>query len=175
MKKFDYETISVKEAEINLGNIISEGVKAPAEMMIAAQALIEDRIARLKIINEALKLSIKNSRYENLVEQLAKEGKISSKEIKPIVEISTAMGDTIKVNISKGVDAGFAISDKMTEGEIFETLVPNRYKKTQVSLDKKAVEKAFEDGSLPEILKGYVTKTPVEIVKLRKTIIEGGK
>lgn len=175
MKRFDYETISIKETEVNLGNIISAGGKAPVEMRVAAQILVEDRIARLKIYNEALKLSIKNSRYEDLIEQLAKEGKISSGEIKPVVEISTVMGDTIKVNISKGTDDGFAISDKISEKEIFDSLVPDKYKKVQVSLDKKAIEKDFEDGVLPDILKGYVTKTPMEIVKLRKTIMKGDK
>lgn len=175
MKKIDYETISVKETEVNLGNIVSAGAKAPVETRVAAQVLIEDRIERLKILNEALKLSIKNSRYEDLVKQLAEEGKISSSEIKPVVEISTVMGDTIKVNISKGINDGFSISDKISEKEIFDSLVPDKYKKVQVSLDKKAIEKDFEDGVLPDILKGYVTKTPMEIVKLRKTIMKGGK
>ncbi len=174
MKKIS-EIVSVKETDLNVGEVIKKGAEAPIEQQVAVLAIIEDQIAQLKPVIEKLKEDIRSTKYDDLVEKLVDEGKLSSKDSKPVVEITTKLGDVIKVTISSDVDNGFSVSKELSEKEILESLVPDKYKKTTVSLDKKAVEADFDAGTLPDILKGYVSKTPVEITKLKKSISKGGK
>lgn len=174
MKKIS-EIVSVKETDLKVGEVVKKGAEAPIEQQVAVLVVIEDQIAQLKAVSEKLKEGIRSTKYDDLVEKLVDEGKLSSKDSKPVVEITTKLGDVIKVTISSDVDNGFSVSKEMSEKEILESLVPDKYKKTTVSLDKKAIEADFDAGTLPDILKGYVSKTPVEITKLKKSISKGGK
>lgn len=175
MKSKLVETIAVSEADIRLGEIIRMGTEAPVELRIAAQVLLEDQIAQLKSVNDVLKEQIRSTKYDDVVSKLISEGKLPSDSYKPAIEITTKLGDVIKVSLTGDIDAGFEISKEMSDKDILDSVVPDKYKKISTTLDKKAIEADFDAGTLPDVLKSYCSKTPVEITKLRKSISKGGK
>ncbi len=169
MAKTKKEIIKINEKDLSLKEILKQGADAPIEAKITASVILDDQIARLKAVADRLKEEVKSSKYDEVVKKLTAEGKISSIEAAPVVEISTITGDIISVSMSGGVDSNFDCKE-LSEKAVMDSLVPDKYKKITTTLDKKAIEADFDDGTLPDILKGYCSKAPTEILKLRKSI-----
>lgn len=172
--KKSYVNIPVEEAGLRLGEIITEGTKAPIEKLIAAKVILEDQAAQCKAAAEALDRSIHGLSFDDIRSTLVDRGIMFDAAATPVVEVSTKLGDLIKVTISETEESGFDISG-MKDKSVIETLVPEKYKKVSVSLDAKAIEADYDAGTLPDALKSYCSKAPARVIKLRKSISKKGE
>ena len=83
------------------------------------------------------------------------------------------MADKVRVTLSAGTDSGFEVLKELSDkAKLDDDIIPDKYKKKNVTLDKAALEADFTDGTLPTVLKGYCSVCPTEITKLRKTTVK---
>ena len=163
------QKIPINENDIDIARIIANDVKKPEEM-IAATIVLEDQIAALKNLNDNIKEKLRTSKYDEILESLESRALIGDKEGKVAVEVTTKLGEVVTATIYKDTDSCFEVSKCMSDKAILDTVVPDKYKKVSVLLDKKRLEEDFEAGTLPDTLKIYCSKSPVEITKIRKTV-----
>lgn len=167
------QIVQVNEKDISLAKIIAAESVVPEEM-IAATVILEDQIAALKNLNDHVKQMLRATRYEDIVDNLSARSLIDDKEGKIAVEITTKLGDVVTATVYKDIDTCFEVSKDMSDKDVLSTVVPDKYKKVSVLLDKKRLEEDFDAGTLPDTLKGYCSKSPVEITKIRKTTPKKG-
>lgn len=169
------KNVTINEKDFNVGEVINMGASAPVISQIVAETLIKDQIAQLKAVQEVLETRIKGTPYSETVKKLIAEGHIDSEDEKLSIEVLTVYGDTVKISISGGEDDGFEVSKDLADKELMETVVPDKYKKVNITLDKKAMAADYDDGTLPTALKGYCSKCPVEITKIRRSVAKKTK
>ena len=164
------KVLVIKENELKVGKILKEGITnaTPVENLIAAKVLLDEEISKYKAYADLLDETIKNTDYEK---NMKDRGVINDGD-KVEVAIETVYGDTISVSVSRGLDSGFDI-DALKEKAIMDTLVPDAYKKINVTLDKKKIENDYELGLLSEDIKRFIKKNPRMITKLRRSIKKG--
>ena len=173
MAKKVTKTITVNETDINVGEIIKQGADAPLAAQIAVKTLLEDQIAQLKAVVEVMDSKIKGNPYEATVKKLIADGVLDSESETPVIEVHTKYGDKVRVTLSAGTDSGFEVLKELSDkAKLDDDIIPDKYKKRNVTLDKAALEADFTDGTLPIVLKGYCSVCPTEITKLRKTTVK---
>ena len=165
--------IPVNEKDIKMSELLKMGASAPICEVLATRAILEDQIANMKAIVDQLNDSIKTSTYSERIKEMVDAKIIPSEDSKPMIEVTTRYGDKITLAMSKGMDSGFVVSDAIKDKAILDSVVPDKYKKVSVTIDKKAMEVDFDEGKLPEILKGYCSKNPTEVLKVRKSVKKG--
>ena len=168
-RRLHRDEITIKEEDINIKDILKDEEAAP-EMLIAASIILDDQIESLKACSTVLDEKIKNQKYDDIVKRAKDEGKLQNWKDEPEYVIETRYGGKIRVRIAKGEDDGFQIDKKLSEKSTLDSVVPDRYKKVSVLLDKKEVEKDFNAGTLPPLMKSYCSKSPFEFLKVRKTV-----
>lgn len=162
-------SIAVKETDINIGKIIKEDIRNPEEL-VAAILVIEDQIGALKHYDEHLKEVLRTTKYEDILDSLASRALIGDKEEKVVIDVTTKLGEKIGATLYEDVDSCFVVAKDLSDKAVLDTVVPDKYKKISVLLDKKKIEEDFEKGTLPDTLKIYCSKSPMKITKIRKTI-----
>ena len=167
--RIDGSTLSVKE-------IVEKGENAPLTSKIAAMAILKEKIeqvqgdlSQLKKIEEMVSADIETTGYNVHIDELVKDGELTSKEQKPIFFIKTKPGAEIKVTMCEGKDERFKIDSSLSAKATLD-IIPDRYKNVSVTLNKKAIEGDYNAGILPETFKSYCSKSPIDITKIKVTI-----
>lgn len=167
-KKQVFHIIDINEKDVNLKDTIKGVASAPFSDLVVTSIVLDDQIEKLKTANEKIKDVINKSKYDDVIDKMVKEGVLDSHQERPLIAIETMFGTKISVTLLKGIDDGFEIDKAVSEKSIFDTVVPDKYKKVIQSLDKKQIEEDFDNNTLPSVLKGYCSKNPTEILKIYK-------
>lgn len=167
--------IIVQEKDINVSDIVKMGDGAPVELQVAAWCILKDTIEKLKdnvsqltTVCGAVEGRVTSKKYEDVMKRLVDEGKIWSVDDKAVFKVTTKDGGVINVSMSAGVDKRFEIDPALSAKSTMD-IIPEKYKKVSVTLDKAAIEGDYDEGLLPDLLKSYCNKAPVDIIKLRRT------
>ena len=163
------QRVPIKENDLDIAKLVANGTKKPEEM-IAAIVVLEDQIAALKHLDDHIREMIRTTKYEDILESLESRALIGDKESKVAIEVTTKLGEVVTATIYKDIDSCFQVAKDMSDKTVLDTVVPEKYKKVSVLLDKKRLEEDFEAGTLPDTLKIYCSKSPVEVTKIRKTM-----
>lgn len=159
------KNINIHEKDLNIKKILEEGSNSPIEELIALKVLLDDEIARCECHAKFLDEAIKSLDYE---ENMLSRGLIEKGD-KVEIDVATKYGDTIAVSVSKGVEKNFNI-DALKEKKTMDSIVPDKYKKTSILLDKKKIETDYEAGTLSEEMRSLIKNAPRLITKIRKTL-----
>lgn len=115
-------------------------------------------IPGLKDFCNELTDDIINTPYDAIKQELQDSNLIGEDE-EPIIKI----GEDIAVSLASHTSVVFELDKDLKESN---AVVPEMYKKHTVSLDKKKLEEAFKDGTLPDPLKPYCSSRTVTITKM---------
>lgn len=163
------QKIALREQDLKLSKILTKPSEAPIEEIIATSAILEEQMAQLKAANEQLKQLIITTKYDLAVADLAKRGKMIGGCGKPVIEVETKLGTTISVSMYSAVDPCFSIDKELSDKEILDSVIPEKYKKISIALDKKQIETDYRAGTLPDFIRDRCKESPVEILKTRKS------
>lgn len=173
--------IKVDASKLSVKEIIEKGENAPIELRVAAIAILKDKIAQvqgdltqLKNIESMVSSSIETVSYDDHVEEMIKSGLLGGTWEKPVFSIKTKEGSGIKVTMTGAKEDKFSIDPALSTKSTL-SIVPEAYKNVSVTLNKKAIEGDYNAGILPETLKRYCSKEPIDITKLRISLVKEEK
>ena len=164
----------VSEKELDIADIYAKGASAPIADLVAAKVILEDQIARCKAAADSLDGVIKGKKYEDVAREFIGTSSDSPDDVSPMVVVHTIDDDTIKVTLFSKEDSGFDASG-LKEKSVLDSIVPEKYKKRTVTLDTRALEAAFTDGTLEDMLKSYCSVAPSTVTAMRKTVVVKGE
>lgn len=171
-KKYVTEVV-VKEEEIAVGDVIKNGETAPLWQQVIAAALLEQEVAQLEALCCSIKERVKDTPFVAIKDSLVAAGKISEGE-NPLLIVSTKYGETLRISMSPATDSGFVVDKSL--GDYIDSLPDNMTRTPKKTLEsKKVLEALFDSGEIPDIYKGYFSKSPREITKITVKSKEGGK
>lgn len=170
-KKLTWD-INVNETELKISEIIKNKGEGNPQDVIAAIALISEQIARLKSVNDMLTEHIREKDYDAIVDSLTDEGYLPSRDYAPVIKVKSKYGTEVKITLSSDVENNFEVSKDLSDKALMDTVVPDKYKKYSVTLDKKVMESDYLSGAMPEILKRYCKTSPETVTKMKKTAIK---
>lgn len=173
MKKTN-KIIKINTDSINVKEIIEKGDKATLEERVGAAVVVKytlDQIAAEKSQAEAiynlLASSITSVPFGDNLDKLLSSGAISyPASEKPVFEVSDSKGVLATAYINEGNDDQFKIDPALSVKATLDKIVPEQYKKVNITLNKSAVEKDYNAGTLPKPLAVFCSKDPIEITKL---------
>jgi hypothetical protein len=173
----DASTISVKD----IADKVKAGAEVPVELRVAAIALIRKTVAeveadlrKLEQTDEAISRGIKGATYDSIIDGLIRDGRLESVDEKPEFIIIAKDKTKVKVGLSSRHDDQFEVDPSLAAKSTLD-LVPDQYKKVNITLNKAAIEADFNSGSLPVTLKRFCSKNPVDITKISVTIVKDTK
>ncbi len=167
--------IAINESDLKVSDVLKMGASAPITQIAAAKAIVDDRIGTLKALSESCDKLLKGKTYSEAIDDLVDKKILPDADYRPIITVKTNYGNTITLAVTQRNESGFEISDDIKDKSVMDSIVPDKYKKVQVVLDKKAIENDFDNGTLPALLKGYCSKAPREAVMIRKSVKPTGK
>lgn len=162
-KEIKTKDLSVEE----IRSVLRMGAEAPIESKLAAYVAMDNIISSFKALSANLKEDIEHSKYEDIVNDLIKRGVLEGDWQTPVFNI----GDKYSVKISEVDKSVFTIDTKKLDD--VAKIVPDKYKKIVTSFDKKAIEDAYDAGTLEPVLKPLVNKTIETVNKITKSSIKG--
>ena len=169
------EIIKIDESTFPLSSILAKPEAAKAEELVAAMLFGEQLLTEIKAKVDNVKKVVSGLKFSSVKEDLVSRGLLTEEDATPVVEVTfkprrdkKESPAPIAVSLETGIDSGFTVDKELTSKAIFDTIVPDRYKKTVVGLDKKALEEDYDNDTLPEALRGYCSKAPVEVFKTKK-------
>ena len=161
--------IEVNEKEVSIGNIVKNKGKGKTQDVIAAIVLIDEQIAQLKSVNDMLKEKLKNEDFDTIMDEFVMDDDLPCKDYTPVIKVKSKYGTEIKVVLSADTENNFEVSKDLSDKSLLDSIVPDKYKKYSVTLDKKVMESDYLSGDMPEILKRYCKTSPETVTKMKKT------
>lgn len=168
--------VTVDTKTLKISEIIKQGKDAPLEHRIAAVTMMKARIDAIeaqvnewKAAYEAVYNAISTNSYEALKKQYEEEsGETLDENTDLEFNVFSKTGGTFKVTLKGDNDKRFQI-DAGLKAKATLDMVPDSYKTTSVTLNKKAIEKAYDEGMLPDYIRKFCSSAPIDITKLRIT------
>lgn len=168
--------VTVDTTTLKISEIIKQGKGAPLEHRIAAVTMMKARIDAIeaqvnewKAAYEAVYNAISTNSYEALKKQYEEEsGETLDENTDLEFNVFSKTGGTFKVTLKGDNDKRFQI-DAGLKAKATLDMVPDSYKTTSVTLNKKAIEKAYDEGTLPDYIRKFCSSAPIDITKLRIT------
>lgn len=175
-KKKAKHNVSIDTSTLEISKIIKQGKDAPLGHRIAAVTMMKGRIDAIeaqvnewKAAYEAVYNAISTNSYEDLKKQYEEEsGEILGEDTDLEFTIISKTAGTFKVTLKGDTDKRFEI-DAGLKAKATLDMVPDSYKTTTISLNKKAIEKAYDEGTLPDYIRKFCSSAPIDITKLRIT------
>ena len=173
-KEIVLEASSISVGEIT--NKLKEGAEVPVELRVAAVALLRKTEAevkadlrRLEKTDDVISRGIEGTTYDSIIDSLIRDGRLESVDEKPEFIVIARDKTKIKVTLSNRHDDQFEVDPSLAAKATLD-LVPDQYKKVNITLNKAAIEADFNSGTLPATLKRFCSKNPVDITKMSVTI-----
>lgn len=168
--------IMVDASTIVVKDIIAQGKNAPIELRVAAVAILKNTIgevqgdlSQLKRIEEEVSHGIETTEYDSLIKKMISDGILSSDDEKPVFVIKGKDGSKMTVTMSAGHDDQFEVDPSISAKSTLD-IIPDQYKKVNITLDKKAIEADFNAGVLPTSIARFCSKNPIDITKLKVAV-----
>ena len=163
--------VTVKEADLKIGDVIRRDDR-DIENVVAAIALLDDQMARLKMATDKLKDYVAGEHIDSIIDSLIHRGligaEVTPEECTPVIEVVTKFGEKISVELSESLESNFDIKRELDK-------IPDAYKKVVINLDKKKLEADFDADSLPAEVKALCSKSPAWITKMKKNAVKEKK
>lgn len=166
------EIIIVNEDDLDISTIRKQGDEASIEDVVGAIAILDDQIATCKAVKENLEQIVNGRSLDTICAEIATTRGLYSTDFVPVIEVHMATGETVAVTLSTKTSSGFDASG-LKDKAVLDTVVPDKYKKYSVTLDTKALEEAFNNGTLEDLLKSYCSVSPTTITAMRRTKVKG--
>ena len=168
--------VTVDTTTLKISEIIKQGKDAPLEHRIAAVTMMKARIDAIEAqVNEwkgayeAVYNAISTNSYEDLKRQYEEEsGETLGEDTDLEFTIISKTAGTFKVTLKGDTDKRFEI-DAGLKAKATLDMVPDSYKTVSINLNKKAIEKAYDEGTLPDYIRKFCSSAPIDITKLRIT------
>jgi len=180
-RKYPVE-MTIDSREISVKEILKQGKGAPYEHRIAAIAILKNTInkltgdlSQLKGLYENVYDDITTTDYDTIAADL--RGKIAStgtyvpSDATPVLKIIEKDGTVLTASLKSGKDDRFEIDGSLGAKATLD-MIPDKYKKVNITLDKKVIETDFNKGDLPEMLKRFCSKDPISTTKITIKIDE---
>lgn len=168
--------MTIDSREISVKKILKQGKGAPYEHRIAAIAILKNTInkltgdlAQLKGLYENVYDDITTTDYETIAADL--RGKIAStgsyvpSDATPVLKIIEKDGTILTASLKSGKDDRFEVDGSLGAKATLD-MIPDKYKKVNITLDKKVIETDFNSGDLPEMLKRFCSKDSIPTTKI---------
>lgn len=167
-KKKIYANINVKEIGLlDLKEKVEKRNSLPIEERIGLVVQLDEMIANLKIISDNLALDIANTDYDKIMKDFRDRGLLTTED-----DIIIHAGGKIDVTLSKKDEKEVVISAAMKD---VASALPEKYKETKISINKKAIANDYLMGKLEKILAPYVSLIEVKETKMKRTKVEPKK
>lgn len=178
-RKYPVE-MTVDSREISVKEILKQGKGAPYEHRIAAIAILKNTInkltgdlSQLKGLYENVYDDITTTDYDIIAEDLRKKiastGSYVPSDATPVLKIIEKDGTILTASLKSGKDDRFEIDGALGAKATLD-MIPDKYKKVNITLDKKVIETDFNTGTLPEMLKRFCSKDPISTTKITVTV-----
>ena len=152
---------------------------AHLEDKIAARAKLDEKISALGQMRDMLSADIESISLEDAIKDLIARGLLSSDYETPVIVIDAGVSKDgtklpdLAITLTAKESTGFSVDScvKSSNEEIWR-IVPDKYKERKETLNKKALEKDYFDGTLAEdspVLKGYCSDSPTSGISTRTT------
>lgn len=174
-RKYPVE-MTVDSREISVKEILKQGKGAPYEHRIAAIAILKNTInkltgdlSQLKGLYENMYDDITTTDYDIIAEDLRKKiastGSYVPSDATPVLKIIEKDGTILTASLKSGKDDRFEIDGALGAKATLD-MIPDKYKKVNITLDKKVIETDFNTGTLPDMLKRFCSKDPISTTKI---------
>lgn len=142
-------------------DVVMQGSSACIEHRIAAAQILSELGEGLTKLSEQLTKSVEETSLDDIQSDLVERGlcHVTGTDFTPVIKI----GDRVKIKLSSKDKKTFNVLKEIKD---VESLIPDKYLKKTVAIDKAAFEKAYEDGTLEDIFKSYVSSTTSVITKM---------
>lgn len=176
-KRIAKKEINFNASELKVVDIVEKykGGQASIAECVASLVVVKEAItevtARLGVLEELQKLftgAVKNTPYENIVTDLIDQGDLCLGE-KPVYVVKTKSNQEYNVDLGADKDEGFQIDPALRTKSTLEML-DAKYVKTTTSLNAKVVEADYDAGILPDIIKNFCQKHPMNTTKIKITL-----
>lgn len=166
-KKKCYKEIKVKSLTAEEMNAVMANKSSNIEDKIATYCIRSIIIDKAKAANEELLKEIEDTSMSTILGDLVARGLILTDEDPKFV-----ITDDLGIKLDEKISKSFTVEKKMDD---IMDIVPDTYKKVTVDYNKKALQDAFEKGTLESILKPYVSLTSKTVTRMSKYAVKKKK
>ena len=166
------KVIAIDATGLRCDEILKKGDLATIYEKVAAAAMLDAAVDQIEADMKILKAHqqqelgyLKSQKYEDHHKTLEADGHVYEDEV-PVFEVKMRGGRKATVTMKADTEAKFEI-DKALSAKATMDVIPELYKKVNITLNKDMIEKAYKDKTLPELMSRLCSLEEVETTKIR--------